>query len=93
MTCQVLKDKKGKPVGYVCSRGALTKSTEKCYICGQPAERWCDQPLAPLEIGNEAKTCDKPMCKYHAYRIGPNTDLCREHFHERQRQEQEAKKE
>jgi hypothetical protein len=91
MTCQTLKDENGKPVGFVCSRGKKQPDGQPCYICGQPSERYCDQLLEPLDIGKPAKTCDKPMCRAHAYRIGQDYDLCREHFHQREKENNAGK--
>ncbi len=60
--------------GFICSRGPREKKT--CYICGKPATALCDYPIGSF------LSCDKPMCKEHDNNIGPDNDVCDEHFNE-----------
>lgn len=77
MPCIPFKSEDGKIVGIACSRGK--KQPDRCYVCGKSATILCDAP-----VGNNAfgKSCDKPMCKEHAHRIGNDNDVCDYHFNE-----------
>lgn len=57
----------------------LGLSDDACYVCGQPAERWCDgyppwkrgDPLLSVERMMEimdTQTCSRPMCLSHVVR-------------------------
>lgn len=51
-----------------------------CSNCGQRgASRLCDGPRASAP----AKTCDRPLCLACATNIGPEQDLCPEHYADR----------
>lgn len=56
--------------GFVCGSFAGEKH---CVVCGDFAERLCDFKLP------DGKTCDAPICKAHATRVGRNLDMCPQH--------------
>lgn len=66
--------------GYaiICSRGSNPQRT--CVVCHRGERsaliRLCDYPLRGEKAG---QTCDRPICAAHAYRVGPDTDLCPAH--------------
>jgi hypothetical protein len=54
----------------ICSRG---RSAPPCAFCGQPSTLLCD---GAVRSGFQTITCDKPICKKCAKRVGKNRDLC-----------------
>lgn len=53
-----------------CSRGSARR---RCKVCGAKATLLCD---GPPPAGVKRKTCDAPICKACAKRVGPDRDLC-----------------
>ena len=75
MPCNPLRDKDDRVVGFVCTRG------QKVPACSEPgctwrSERLCDYPLRGEKAG---QTCDRPLCRRHARRVGPDRDYCPPH--------------
>ena len=62
--------------GYaiVCHR-SRPKKPPKCYVCGMPGLFLCDYPT-----GDDGKTCDRAMCKTHAWQAGPVVHYCFAHW-------------
>jgi hypothetical protein len=71
--CEVIADGKGGVI-IACSRGS--RARRRCCICGGTATVLCDYPLRGEKAG---KTCDLPLCRKHATRVGPNRDYCPVH--------------
>lgn len=75
MPCERVKLPTGE-TAIVCSRS----KTKRCKAegCTQPMQRLCDWKVS------EAKTCDKPLCAFHAYEPPGHEgkDLCPEHARE-----------
>jgi hypothetical protein len=65
--------------GFACTRGNIKEKPKKCYMCGKPATILCDAPKSDNLFG---LSCDIPMCKDHAHRIGPDNDVCGYHYNE-----------
>lgn len=59
----------GEVVAIICG----PKKIPTCSFCGSLAGLECDFPARPR------KTCDKPICRACAIRIGPNVDFCPDH--------------
>lgn len=71
-------DADGKVIGIACSRGP---KKQDCSVCTQRAGSiLCD---GPAPAGERRKTCDAPLCRDCAHRVGPNRDLCPTHYRER----------
>lgn len=72
MPCKIVPVPGGK--AFLCSRGRQHE-LELCAYCKRPHTKLCDGPgSAP------GKTCDAPMCDYHAaHSPGQDLDYCREH--------------
>lgn len=70
MACTPLKI--GDGFGFVCSRGRAP--IKKCAFCERPSTLLCDHPILD-------KTCDKPLCRAHAVRVGKDRDYCHDHIH------------
>lgn len=67
----------GGGVAIACTRGRRPRRTPDCSCCTQrEGPLLCDFP-----IGN-GKTCDKPLCRDCARRVGPNRDYCPSHPHQ-----------
>ncbi|MDP1340678.1 hypothetical protein, partial [Klebsiella variicola] len=47
-----------------------------CAECGDVGTQLCDYPVG------EGKTCDRPVCEYHAAEVAPNVDYCPAHHAE-----------
>jgi len=71
--CEVRKvEINGKPATMLvtCSGNPYK---EKCYICGRPApflcdgEIWEERCIGGEETVPDMRTCDRPICGYHAY--------------------------
>ena len=45
-----------------------------CAECGDVPEFLCDYP-----VGKE-KTCDRPLCEFHANEVAPDIHYCPSHF-------------
>lgn len=71
MPCKTIVMGDGVTV-IACSRG---QSRKRCK-CGRPADLLCDFPLSGAKSG---KTCDMPICRSCATRVGPNRDYCPAH--------------
>jgi hypothetical protein len=72
MPCNLINDGKGGQV-IVCGRGNRIKH---CVVCGRAAFLLCDYPV--IRDGKET-TCDRPCCRRHAEKLGPDKDYCRAH--------------
>lgn len=59
--------------------GKRKKVSHACFNCGNVAAFQCD---FPVRANNIKKTCDRWMCEECRNAIGPNSDLCAEHFTE-----------
>jgi len=70
MPCQTVKLANGE-TAIVCTG---RRRQRKC-ACGNPATLECDFPTPHKASG----TCDKPLCKRCAVRVGPNLDHCPDH--------------
>lgn len=67
-------DKNRKPIGFL--KGKLGPH---CGECGDVGTYLCDHP-----VGARGRTCDRPLCEYHANTIGHDRHLCAEHYVEYQ---------
>jgi hypothetical protein len=67
--CYTVHDGEGAKIGYLC--GALGPA---CFHCGDVADALCDFPL-----GEEGRTCDRPLCLRCAPEVGADKNFCREH--------------
>lgn len=63
--------------GHVCVRDRQPR--KPCYLCGKRAGFLCDFELSVDTAGN-SKTCDRPICGKCRHSIGPEKDLCPEHY-------------
>ncbi len=71
MACYRIYDKNRKPIGHLC--GDLDPH---CAECGDVGTQLCDYPVG------DGKTCDRPVCEYHAAVVAPNVDYCPAHHAE-----------
>lgn len=51
------------------------RAPKKCHYCGAPAPVLCDHP----KVSSKNGTCDRPCCKQHSKRVGPDKDYCQDH--------------
>jgi len=65
MGCGIVMDKDRKPIGWICG-SAITP----CNRCGESADYLCDFPVG------DGKTCDLPLCGFHACEIGEEIHFC-----------------
>ena len=75
MPCDVRHTPEGGVV--ICCRRSHRQYCAECRAEGITREstKLCDGPA--LE-GSGRKTCDKPLCNLHAWRVGFDRDLCTE---------------
>ena len=71
MACYRIYDKNRKPAGHLC--GDLGPH---CAECGDVGTQLCDYPVG------DGKTCDRPVCEFHATEVAPNVDYCPAHHAE-----------
>lgn len=71
MPCIIMKDEKGKPLGFICLGKKLQR--RPCKYCSKPHTKLCDFPISP------GITCDAKLCDLHAVPAGKNKDLCPDH--------------
>ncbi|KTC15362.1 hypothetical protein AO391_25520 [Pseudomonas marginalis ICMP 9505] len=71
MACYRIYDKNRKPIGHLC--GDLGPH---CAECGAVGTQLCDYPVG------DGKTCDRPVCEFHAAEVAPNVDYCPSHHTE-----------
>ncbi len=71
MACYRIYDKNRKPIGHLC--GDLGPH---CAKCGDVGTQLCDYPVG------DGKTCDRPVCEFHAAEVAPNVDYCPAHHTE-----------
>jgi hypothetical protein len=57
---------------FVC--GGRHAKPRPCAYCGKPSEILCDAPRSG------GATCDLPCCRAHSTNIGPDRDLCLDHW-------------
>lgn len=69
MPCYKLYNSEREHTGFLC--GQLG---EHCLQCGDVAGYLCDYPVG------RGKTCDRPLCEYHAVEIGPGIHYCPTHY-------------
>jgi len=65
MGCGIVRGKDRKPIGWICGE-AITP----CNSCGDPSDYLCDFPVG------EGKTCDLPLCGFHACELREELHLC-----------------
>lgn len=71
----ILRDAEGRPIGFICGRGAKPK---RCTYCGRDSSKLCD---ALIDSGQRAgKTRDVPMCHLHTFSPRVEVDYCRDHL-------------
>ena len=70
MACYVIYDSERNPIGHIC--GDLGPHCKECGDCGD--EFLCDYPVG------KGKTCDAPLCGYHAREVAPNVHYCSGHY-------------
>lgn len=70
MVCRTLKLPDGS-TAIVCGP---RRPPRRC-ACGQPAALLCDWKVP----GKKSGTCDRPLCRACATKVGPDKDLCPEH--------------
>jgi len=75
MTCQRIRMPDGS-VAIVC--GSFKRDTKVCPDCGCVADYLCDfeVQVAGTLFGG---TCDAPMCRQHATKIGTDLHHCPKH--------------
>ena len=71
MPCRTIKV--GDGFAVVCVRGQRAKP---CAVCKSPSTQLCDFPLTGPKAG---KTCDAPLCRRCAVKVGPDRDYCPAH--------------
>jgi len=71
MPCYVIYDEKQNPVGHLCG-----KLGAHCADCGDVGVNLCDFPVGA------GKTCDRPICDFHAHEVAPNVHYCDVHHAE-----------
>lgn len=59
----------GEAIGTLCGRLG-----PPCFHCGAVSDALCDFPL-----GEEGKTCDRPLCLRCAPVVGADKNFCRDH--------------
>ena len=64
MPCIPFNSGDGKFHGFMCTRNVL--DLELCEVCGNPATKLCDFPLAGSKAG---QTCDRKLCDDHATEV------------------------
>ena len=69
MPCYAVK----LPNGTVALVKMARRKPKACIVCGRPASRLCDFPVAP------GKTCDRALCAGCAVQDGPDRDYCPSH--------------
>lgn len=67
MPCRLQSYTDGSIV-YVC--GGRTKPPPPCEWCSRPGRFLCDGKV------KGGGGCDRPICKDHSSKIGPDKDLC-----------------
>lgn len=71
MACYRIYDKNRKTTGHLY--GDLGPH---CAECGDVGTQLCDYPVG------DGKTCDRPVCEFHAAEVAPNVDYCPAHHTE-----------
>ena|GEM_PF-3077420 len=81
MKCEVVEirgDKPGQKVKAIICRSG--RAARRCAYCASAATKLCDFVMG-VTIGGTELTCDKPLCRSHAYskRGQKGKDFCMKH--------------